>query len=57
VEVNVVRLRRAADGVRVNGKQYVAFVSETERGQRAARWNAPELRDQRHSTVLYVFAL
>jgi alcohol dehydrogenase (cytochrome c) len=41
----------------VNGKQYVAIVSGPSGAAKSKLMNTPELRDQRHSTVLYVFAL
>jgi alcohol dehydrogenase (cytochrome c) len=41
----------------VNGKQYVAVVSGPSGAAKSKLMNTPELRDQRHSTVLYVFAL
>ena len=41
----------------VNGKQYIAIVSGPSNGAKTKLINTPELRDQRHSTVLYVFAL
>jgi alcohol dehydrogenase (cytochrome c) len=41
----------------VNGKQFVAIVSGPSGGAKSKLINTPELRDQRHATVLYVFAL
>jgi alcohol dehydrogenase (cytochrome c) len=41
----------------VNGKQYLAIASGSSAVSRAKLVNTPELRDQRQSTVLYVFAL
>ena len=41
----------------VNGKQYIAVVSGPSNAAKSKLLNTPELRDQRHSTVLYVFAL
>jgi alcohol dehydrogenase (cytochrome c) len=41
----------------VNGKQYIAIVSGPSGAAKTKLINSPELRDQRHSTVLYVFAL
>jgi ABC-type lipoprotein export system ATPase subunit len=41
----------------INGKQYVAIVSGPSGAAKSKLINTPELRDQRHSTVLYVFAL
>jgi alcohol dehydrogenase (cytochrome c) len=41
----------------VNGKQYVAIVSGPSPGSRSRLVNSPELRDQRHALVLYVFGL
>ncbi len=41
----------------VNGKQYLAIVSGPSNGAKTKLINTPELRDQRHATVLYVFAL
>ena len=41
----------------VNGKQYIAIASGLYATARRARANAPELRDQRNATVLYVFGL
>jgi alcohol dehydrogenase (cytochrome c) len=41
----------------VNGKQYLAIVSGPSGAAKSKLMNTPELRDQRHSTVLYVFAL
>jgi len=40
-----------------NGKQYVAIVSGPSSGAKTKLINTPELREQRHSTVLYVFGL
>jgi len=40
-----------------DGKQYVAIVSGPSGAAKSKLMNTPELRDQRHSTVLYVFAL
>ncbi len=41
----------------VNGKQYLAIVSGPSNAARTKVLVAPELKDQRNSTVLYVFAL
>src|SRR5262245_61193773 len=41
----------------VNGKQYVAIVSGPSNAAKSKLMNTPELRDQRHSTMLYVFTL
>ena len=41
----------------VNGKQYIAIVSGPSPGSRNRLVNSPELRDQRHALVLYVFGL
>jgi len=41
----------------VNGKQYVAIVSGPSPVSRGRLVNTPELRDQRHALVLYVFSL
>ena len=41
----------------VNGKQYVAIVSGPSPVSRGRLANTPELRDQRHALVLYVFGL
>jgi alcohol dehydrogenase (cytochrome c) len=41
----------------VNGKQYVAIVSGPSPVARRRLENTPELRDQRHALVLYVFGL
>jgi alcohol dehydrogenase (cytochrome c) len=41
----------------VNGKQYIAIASGPSNAATTKLINTPELRDQRHSTVLYVFAL
>jgi alcohol dehydrogenase (cytochrome c) len=41
----------------VNGKQYVAIVSGPSPGGRTRLINSPELREQRHAIVLYVFGL
>ena len=41
----------------VNGKQYVAIASGPSGPARAKLMNTPELKDQRHATVLYVFGL
>jgi alcohol dehydrogenase (cytochrome c) len=41
----------------VNGRQYMAIVSGPSPQARLKNVNTPELRDQRHATVLYVFAL
>jgi alcohol dehydrogenase (cytochrome c) len=40
-----------------NGKQYVAIVSGPSPVSRGRLGNTPELRDQRHALVLYVFGL
>src|SRR5262245_15931282 len=41
----------------VNGKQYVAIVSGPSGGAKVKLANSPEMRDQRHAMVLYVFGL
>ena len=41
----------------VNGKQYVAIASGPSAAGKSKLVNTPELKDQRHATVLYVFAL
>jgi alcohol dehydrogenase (cytochrome c) len=41
----------------VNGKQYVAIVSGPSPVSRGRLANTPELREQRHALVLYVFGL
>jgi alcohol dehydrogenase (cytochrome c) len=41
----------------VNGKQYVAIVSGPSPVSRGRLVNTPELREQRHALVLYVFGL
>jgi len=41
----------------VNGKQYVAIASGPSGPARAKLMNTPELKDQHHATVLYVFGL
>jgi alcohol dehydrogenase (cytochrome c) len=41
----------------VNGKQYIAIVSGPSPGSRNRLVNSPELREQRHALVLYVFGL
>jgi hypothetical protein len=41
----------------VNGRQYVAVVSGPSMTARRKLVNTPELKDQRHATALYVFAL
>ena len=41
----------------VDGKQYLAIASGSSAVSRAKLVNTPELRDQRQSTVLYVFGL
>ena len=41
----------------VNGKQYVAIVSGPSPVSRNRLVNSPELREQRHALVLYVFGL
>jgi len=41
----------------VNGKQYVAIVSGPSLVARGRLINTPELREQRHALVLYVFGL
>jgi len=41
----------------VNGKQYVAIVSGISPPAKAKLVNTPELRDQRHAVVLFVFGL
>jgi len=40
-----------------NGKQYVAIVSGPSPGSKGRLVNTPELRDQRHALVVYVFSL
>jgi alcohol dehydrogenase (cytochrome c) len=41
----------------VNGKQYIAIASGPSETARRKLVNTPELKDQRHATVLYVFGL
>jgi hypothetical protein len=41
----------------VNGRQYVAIASGPSGPARAQLMNTPELKEQRHATVLYVFGL
>jgi alcohol dehydrogenase (cytochrome c) len=41
----------------VNGKQYIAIVSGPSPAARTRLVNTPELREQRNSVVLHVFAL
>jgi alcohol dehydrogenase (cytochrome c) len=41
----------------VDGKQYVAIVSGPSPQARLKNINTPELREQRHAAVLYVFGL
>ena len=41
----------------VNGRQYIAIASGPSQTARRKLVNTPELRDQRHATVLYVFGL
>jgi alcohol dehydrogenase (cytochrome c) len=41
----------------VNGRQYVAIASGPSVPTKARVNNTPELKDQRHATVLYVFGL
>jgi alcohol dehydrogenase (cytochrome c) len=41
----------------VGGKQYMAIASGPSRSGKSRLENAPELKDQRHATVLYVFGL
>jgi hypothetical protein len=41
----------------VNGKQYVAIVSGLSPVSRNRLVNTPELREQRHALVLFVFGL
>jgi len=41
----------------VNGKQYMAIASGPSGPARAKLMNTPELKEQRHATVLYVFGL
>jgi alcohol dehydrogenase (cytochrome c) len=41
----------------VDGKQYVAIVSGPSPGARTRLVNTPQLREQRHAVVLYVFEL
>jgi alcohol dehydrogenase (cytochrome c) len=41
----------------VNGRQYIAIASGPSGPARAKLMNTPELKDQRHATVLYVFGL
>jgi alcohol dehydrogenase (cytochrome c) len=41
----------------VNGRQYLAIVSGPSATARRKLVNTPELSDQRHATVLYVFSL
>jgi alcohol dehydrogenase (cytochrome c) len=41
----------------VNGKQFIAIASGLGAGAKVKLANSPELRDQRNTTVLYVFSL
>ena len=41
----------------VGGKQYLAIASGPSASGKSRLVNTPELRDQRHATVLYVFGL
>src|SRR5439155_9172037 len=41
----------------VGGKQYLAIASGPSAAGKSRLVNTPELRDQRHATVLYVFGL
>jgi alcohol dehydrogenase (cytochrome c) len=41
----------------VNGTQYVAIASGPSAPTKSRVNNTPELKDQRHATVLYVFGL
>ena len=41
----------------VNGKQYIAITSGPSAVSKAKLMNTLELKDQRHATVMYVFAL
>ncbi len=41
----------------VNGKQYIAIASGPSGGAKVKLYNSPEMRDQRHAMVLYVFGL
>jgi alcohol dehydrogenase (cytochrome c) len=41
----------------VNGRQYIAIVSGPSGGAKVKLANSPEMRDQRHAMVLYVFGL
>jgi alcohol dehydrogenase (cytochrome c) len=41
----------------VGGRQYVAIASGPSNSGKSRTSNSPELKDQRHATVLYVFAL
>ena len=41
----------------VNGKQYVAIASGPSNAGKSRLVNTPELKEMRHATVLYVFAL
>ena len=41
----------------VNGKQYVAIASGPSGPAREKLRNSPEMKDQRHATVLFVFGL
>ena len=41
----------------VNGKQYIAITSGPSAVAKAKLKNTLELNDQRHATVMYVFAL
>jgi hypothetical protein len=41
----------------VNGRQYIAIASGPSQTARRKLVNTPELKDQRHATVLYVFGL
>ena len=41
----------------VNGKQYMAIASGPSGAAKSKLMNSPELKDQRHAMVLYVFGL
>jgi hypothetical protein len=41
----------------VGGKQYIAIAAGPSTSAKAKLINTMELKDQRHATVLYVFAL
>jgi alcohol dehydrogenase (cytochrome c) len=41
----------------VNGKQYIAIASGPSNAAKSKLINTPELKEQRHAMVLYVFGL